>query len=215
VAGLGKRTFQQFDILTADDVNGYLMDQSVMCFASDAARNTAIPSPTEGMMSYLNDINQYQMNLDSSASGWYPAAGQMPLAYGSQSGNISTTINTFVTMTYNSLTLRGGITHSAGVFTVPHAGVYTISATANWASAGAGNRNVSIQTSEDDGATWDERATSRMYLGITSTFYQTNHFTYYLPAETQIRVQVQQSTGTVNASGTAFPMNACIYYLGA
>jgi hypothetical protein len=61
MAGLGKKTFTAGAVLTASDVNGYLMEQSVMVFASSAARSSAIPSPSEGMMSYLSDTNVVQV----------------------------------------------------------------------------------------------------------------------------------------------------------
>jgi hypothetical protein len=51
----GKKTFVAGEVLLAQDVNDYLMDQSVMNFASDAARSSAIPTPTEGMVSYVSD----------------------------------------------------------------------------------------------------------------------------------------------------------------
>jgi len=57
VAGAGKKTFASGEVLTAGDVNSYLMDQAVMRFASSAARGSAIASPTEGMTSYLDDTN--------------------------------------------------------------------------------------------------------------------------------------------------------------
>jgi hypothetical protein len=60
VAGLGKKTFTAGAVLTASDVNGYLMEQSVMVFASAAARSSAIPSPSAGMVTYLTDVNQVQ-----------------------------------------------------------------------------------------------------------------------------------------------------------
>ncbi len=47
-----RKTFVAGTLATASDVNTYLMDQSVMVFASAAARNTAIPTPTEGMFTY-------------------------------------------------------------------------------------------------------------------------------------------------------------------
>jgi hypothetical protein len=55
MAGLGKKTFVAGEVLLAQDVNGYLMDQSVMVFGGTAARSSAIPTPTEGMMSYRTD----------------------------------------------------------------------------------------------------------------------------------------------------------------
>lgn len=57
MAGLGRKTFTAGEVLTAANVNGFLMDQSVMVFADAAARTTAIPSPTEGMVTYLSDTN--------------------------------------------------------------------------------------------------------------------------------------------------------------
>jgi hypothetical protein len=53
----GKKTFVAGEVLTAQDVNDYLMDQSVMTFASDAARSSAIPTPTQGMISYQTDTD--------------------------------------------------------------------------------------------------------------------------------------------------------------
>ena len=52
MAGLGRKQWSPGDTLTAADVNGYLMDQSVMVFAGTAARSSAIPSPSTGMVAY-------------------------------------------------------------------------------------------------------------------------------------------------------------------
>lgn len=57
MAGLGRRTFAAGEVLTASNVMGYLQDQAVMVFASAAARTTAISSPSEGMVTYLSDVN--------------------------------------------------------------------------------------------------------------------------------------------------------------
>ena len=52
MAGLGRKTFNSGDVLNAADVQGYLMDQSVMVFAGTAARGSAIPTPSAGMVAY-------------------------------------------------------------------------------------------------------------------------------------------------------------------
>jgi hypothetical protein len=57
MAGSGKKTFTAGDVLTASDVNNYLMDQTVMVFAGTAARSSAIPTPSEGMVSYQKDTD--------------------------------------------------------------------------------------------------------------------------------------------------------------
>lgn len=55
-AGLGFKTFTTGEVLTAGDVNGYLM-QGVLVFASTAARDAAITSPQEGQFAYTKDTN--------------------------------------------------------------------------------------------------------------------------------------------------------------
>jgi len=55
-AGQGFKTFTTGEVLTAADVNGYLM-QGVLVFASAAARDAAITSPQEGQFAYTKDNN--------------------------------------------------------------------------------------------------------------------------------------------------------------
>ena len=55
MAGAGKKTFTAGETLTASDVNTYLMEQSVMVFGGTAARASAIPTPSTGMVSYVGD----------------------------------------------------------------------------------------------------------------------------------------------------------------
>jgi hypothetical protein len=55
-AGLGFKTFTTGEVLTAADVNGYLM-QGVLVFADAAARDAAITSPQEGQFAYLKDTD--------------------------------------------------------------------------------------------------------------------------------------------------------------
>lgn len=61
MAGLGRKVFAPNDILAAADVMDYLMDQSVMVFANTTDRSTEIPTPTEGMVSYLADTDNLQV----------------------------------------------------------------------------------------------------------------------------------------------------------
>ena len=59
-AGLGFKTFNTGEVLTAADVNGYLM-QNVWVFANATARNTAVTAPVEGNACYLSDTNDFQI----------------------------------------------------------------------------------------------------------------------------------------------------------
>lgn len=56
-----RKTFVSGEILTAADVNTNLMDQAVMTFADASARDSAIPSPSAGMVSYLADSESLQL----------------------------------------------------------------------------------------------------------------------------------------------------------
>ena len=58
MAGLGRKVFSAGEVLTAANVNGYLMDQAVMVFDSSAARGSALGTAvSEGMVAYLKDTN--------------------------------------------------------------------------------------------------------------------------------------------------------------
>lgn len=53
MAGAGFKTFTAGEVLTASNVNTYLQEQTVMNFAGTAARASALPSPSEGMVSHI------------------------------------------------------------------------------------------------------------------------------------------------------------------
>ena len=77
MAGAGAKLFTSGSVLTAAQVNTYLMDQSVMRFANEAARTAAFggagePTLAEGMMSYLDDVNQVQVY---NGSAWVAVSG--------------------------------------------------------------------------------------------------------------------------------------------
>jgi hypothetical protein len=61
MAGQGFRTFVDLDILTAEQVNDYLMSQAVMVFDDASDRSTQLGvSVAEGMVSYLADTDQLE-----------------------------------------------------------------------------------------------------------------------------------------------------------
>jgi len=53
MSGAGFRTFTAGEVLTAANVNDYWMKQMVMNFSGTAARASAIPSPTAGMVAHI------------------------------------------------------------------------------------------------------------------------------------------------------------------
>lgn len=68
MAASGYKVFTTGDVLTAADVNNYLMLQTVMVFANAAARTTALSSVlAAGLVSYLKDTNVVEIYT---GSGW-------------------------------------------------------------------------------------------------------------------------------------------------
>jgi hypothetical protein len=77
MAGAGSKLFVAGDVLTAAQVNTYLMDQTVMRFADEAARTAAFGGAgeatlAEGMMSYLMDSNTVSVY---NGSAWVSVGG--------------------------------------------------------------------------------------------------------------------------------------------
>lgn len=58
MAGAGFKTFSNGEVLTAGDVNTYMMQQQVMVFANADERDTTILSPSEGMFAFLKDTDR-------------------------------------------------------------------------------------------------------------------------------------------------------------
>jgi hypothetical protein len=118
-----RKTFVTGTVLTASDVNTFLMNQSVMVFASAAARNTAITAPTEGMIAYLSDTNALTL-YDGAA--WVGAVntgslnGYTGVTYADVSINTGTFVNWYM------FTLPAGKLFSDVVSIIPFGGVNDI-----------------------------------------------------------------------------------------
>ena len=90
MAGQGFRTFASGEVLTAANVNGYLMEQAVMVFASASARSTALAAPSEGMISYLTDTNAVQFYDGAAWVGIIPSPTVIAVAVSDETTNITT-----------------------------------------------------------------------------------------------------------------------------
>ena len=64
MAGLGRKVFTAGEVLTAANVNDYLMDQAVQVYAGTAARGSALgTAQAEGLVTYLSDTDTIQVAL--------------------------------------------------------------------------------------------------------------------------------------------------------
>jgi formylmethanofuran dehydrogenase subunit A len=108
------KVFSNGSVLNASDLNDYLMNQSVMVFSSSTARASAITSPVEGMMTYLEDTNRFQFyngtawqDLSDEATGWSDKSAN----YSIVAADLGTTIrstSTAITITIDDVLTQQG-----------------------------------------------------------------------------------------------------------
>ena len=66
------KVFSNGNVLNASEINDNLMNQSVMVFSNAAARTAALTSPVAGMVTYLEDIDQFE---GYDGTSWIPSLG--------------------------------------------------------------------------------------------------------------------------------------------
>jgi hypothetical protein len=97
MAGLGRKVFAPGEVLTATNVQNYLMDQAVQVYPGTAARGSAIGSATtEGMVSWLQDTDQLQVATGTATwvDVYPPVVTRSLLPAGSILQVVSTTLTT-------------------------------------------------------------------------------------------------------------------------
>jgi len=109
VAGLGFKDFQVGEVLTSSDVDGYLMQQTVMRFADSAARGSALGTAVgtsvalaEGMVAYLDDAGRTEF-YDGTAWKVVSPLVQVQQAYATADQTVTST--SFVDVTGATLTV--------------------------------------------------------------------------------------------------------------
>jgi hypothetical protein len=132
MAGAGYKLFATGDVLTAAQVNTYLMQQSVMVFASSTARNTALSGVvSEGMVAYLLDTNDLTI-YDGAAWNSF-GAGDITgvtagtgLSGGGTSGAVTVSIDSTVATLTGSQTLTNKTLTTPIISSISNSGTVTI-----------------------------------------------------------------------------------------
>jgi len=141
-AGLGFKDFVTGEVLTAADVDGYLM-QNIWVFANATARDAAVTSPQEGNACYLKDTDAV---MTYSGSAWV-AVGATKSFVGCKltgTGTVSIANSTLTTVNFASEQYDTDSFHSTSVntsrVTIPtgKGGYYRINAMGRMAGLTAG-----------------------------------------------------------------------------
>jgi hypothetical protein len=141
MAGAGKKTFTAGEVLTASDVNTYLMEQSVMYFAGTAARASAIPTPSTGMTSYIGVTGTASIPQIETYTGsaWQTPYGMTQVANVNFTSATSISINNVFNSTYDNykifLNAKSASTTSAVSFRLRNAGVDTSTSAYAWSQS--------------------------------------------------------------------------------
>ena len=147
-AGQGFKTFTTGEVLSAADVNGYLM-QGVLVFANSAERDSEITSPQEGQFAYLKDTN---------VTTYYTGSAWANLDTTGMTNPMTTTGDTIYSSS-GSTPARLGIGSTGNVLTVA-GGVPT------WAAPAAGGGFTSIASGSLSGSATTLSSISGSYKNL-------------------------------------------------
>lgn len=134
--GSGFLTFTDGSVLTAAQVNGYLMKQAAMYFATSAARTTGLPSPEEGMVTYLADSDTLQ---------FYNGSAWVSIADTSTNQTLARKILIAPQERWNVVASASTGTINVN-FLTSSAWYYTTNATANWTLNFRGDASTTLNS---------------------------------------------------------------------
>lgn len=108
------KVFTNGSVLNASELNEFLMNQAVISFANSTARTSAIPTPIEGMLTYLEDVNTFQFyngtawqDLLDGATGWSDKAANYSIVAADRGSTIRSTGSAITITVDNVLTQQG------------------------------------------------------------------------------------------------------------
>ena len=195
-----REVFVAGQVLTAAELN-VVSDQSVMVFAGTAARGSAIPSPTEGMVTYLQDADEVQV-FDGSSFTAVGGAGVLQVVSTTKTDTFTTTSTSFTDITGLSVSITPSSTSSKVLLVVNLFGDNSTAGQAGFVQLVRDSTAVGV----GDAAGSRTRATTALssYAG-PNTIYASGANFLDSPSTTsattyKVQVRVTGGTGYVNRS---------------
>jgi len=193
MAGAGYKDFVNGDVLSATQVDTYLMEQSTMVFATTGDRDTALATAkSEGMLTYISATNQVQLYQNAT---WRTVYGAMPYLEMDRStaqsiaNNTTTTLTGFTTTTGRNNT--EALSYSNGVWTVltGQSGIYSFTAYGEFTANATGRRRFVLKRNAADISGLNISAPSAGNGTMSASI------TLYLAAGDTLSITVLQTSG--------------------
>lgn len=152
--GAGLKTFADNELLTAEDVNGYLMRQSVIVVPNVTIRD-AIADPDHGMCVYVESTGILYIRIENprvSVTGWFPAAGLLPLLEADASAAKAIPNSTWTVLDSiwgTPLINRGFTSFSSGQVTIEQAGIYQVDLQVSFSTMSGTDPRVGVQATRN------------------------------------------------------------------
>ena len=201
-AGLGFKDFVTGEVLTAADVDGYLM-QNIWVFASTAARDAAVTAPAEGNFAFTKDTDSlwYYNGAAWVASGATGDIEGVTAGVGISGGGTSGTVTVTNSMA-TAITTAGDTLYGTGSGTFSRLGIGTAGqvlkvnsgATApEWGAAATGGSLTLLSTTTFSGASVDLTSISGSYKHLYLQWYGLTNAT----ANAYLDMRLNNNSGSV------------------
>jgi len=215
------KTFANGFPLPASDLNNFLMNQSVIVFADSAARTTAIPTPIQGMLTYLVDTSAYE-TWNGSAFVGISNPGDITavtagtgLTGGGTTGDVTLNVDTAQFITSDTVTTAQDLIVADGASSVTRLGVgandqvlSVVAGAVAWADAGGGGGQTLISSTTLNASTITLSSIPQTYNQIWLEIVKPKFTVDSSPLEVRINSATTSTRFTYSHSANGGSINA-------